>query len=176
MLKKSIRRTYRGARSQRNFDSRKTRAIAKAKIQKTFSDETQELQQRREKQGRTGCQKTERGCFFVCFCLAPSYMHFHVGSVVAGFLWFFLVGGLFVAAYLLEVHLLKTGRLTKENETNVGCGFTFIIWAILFGMFSLEYALYDTDNWGIGFFEIGSFVFLIMGIGIILFNIFKRGK
>ncbi len=88
----------------------------------------------------------------------------------------FLVGGLFVAAYLLEVHLLKTGRLTKENETNVGCGFTFIIWAILFGMFSLEYALYDTDNWGIGFFEIGSFVFLIMGIGIILFNLFKRGK
>ena len=101
MLKKSVRRTYRVSRSQRNFDSRKAQATAKAKTQKTFTDKTKVLSPRRKPQVLTGCQKTARGCFFVCMC-------FILAGVLFGVLWIVLIGGLLITSHLVEVHLLKT--------------------------------------------------------------------
>ena len=181
MLKPSTRRTYPESRSKRNFDSRKKRAIAKAKIQK-FTDKTKALS-RRKPQGRRGGQKTAWVCIYLFHCfLLGCPLAFSAGTsfesvwvgVLVGVIFIVLFGGLFIVFYAIEGYGLKTGTLTSKKECGLGCGGYFLGGAIYLGIMAVVY-LSEFDILLAKVFGIVSFVMLFLGIGIIFF-IWKRIK
>ena len=189
MLQQSIRKTYPVSRSKRNFDSRKARAIAKAKIQKTFTDNTKTVSHRRKPYVESGCQKTATGCImsFNCFGLAGLIFVFAFSFEVFESIWsnvliasigFVLSLVLSVAAFFMEGHGYKTGILPSNVSKEAGCfvcGIFLIYISVFLGCFSIIF-VYHPDSYG---FEkglaVGGFVCLLIGIGIIPF-IWKRGK
>ena len=187
MLQQSIRKTYPVSRSKRNFDTRKARAIAKAKIQKTFTDNTKTVSHRRKPYVESGCQKTATGCImsFNCFVLAgvifgftPEVFESIWSNVLIASIGFILSAVLSVAAFFMVGHGYKTGALPSNVSKEagcLGCGFFLIYIAVFLGCMSIIY-VYHPESYGIeNVLAVGGFVCLLIGIGIILF-IFKRGK
>lgn len=171
MLQKSIRNTYRSIRSNRNFEGRKNRAIAKARIIKSTTDETQATKDDQSQQdGCTGCRKT--GCvFFLGFFGFIPGLHLYLEShVLFSVLWVVLMEGLLIAWYLMISYYLKIGRLTEKREFGIGCGFGSLIGSVMFGLAALGFLLsYSADNGLEIVYGIPSIIFLIIGILIISF-------
>lgn len=172
LLKLSVRRTYQGSRSKRNFEARKNRAMAKGKIIITPPPEAPVLQPSTQSPQKvvTGFEKYRYGCvsliiliFFTLFFLIAGE---RVGLICGG-----LAAGTLLMGLSMFVHGRENGKMTEGKEYKLGAGLGLLIGAITFGGIAFTDFADGFRSW----FVIPSLLSLIIGVAI-FFNVWESIK